>query len=492
MMHSVVEAVFFHAAAQPDQLCVADEQESVTYAQYAERIRNLAGALRAAGVKAGDTFVVEARQTGLYLSIELALHLLGAVFVPLERNCAPEKIAEIAERSRAVGIVSVKNADSRRPYFSYEQIRSMAQQGPALEELVFPSGGEMSEVLFSTGTTGKEKGIMLTHANDIALAENVMYGVKMEPDNVEMIPSPLNHSHGLRRYYANMVRGASVVLVSSVLNVKGLFSLFEKYGVNSMDLVPTALSVLLKLSKGKLGEYQDQIRYIQLGAAPLMEADKEQLKSLLPKSCLYNIYGSTESGCATVYEFGQSAEKKSCIGKPAYNAEIDIMDDNRQAMPSSSKEATGLLASRGAMNMLGYWEDPEETARVLADGYVYSNDEGYYDEDGDIILISRRGDVINVGGNKVSPEEIENAARKMSGVFDCACVPTEDALKGHVPLLFVQMEAGCAFDALAIRGFLAELLEPYKVPRYIEAIDKIPRTYNGKLLRRKLPKKPGE
>ena len=138
------------------------------------------------------------------------------------------------------------------------------------------------------------------------------------------------------------------------------------------------------------------------------------------------------------------------------------------------------------MVMNEYYKEPELTAETLRDGYIYSNDMGYVDADGDVILLGRRGDVINVGGNKVSPEEIEDAAKKLDGVADCGCIPVEDNAKGHVPKLFVQMASGREFDAKAIRSALAASLEPYKVPVYIVEIDKIPRSYNGKLLRKEL------
>ena len=161
------------------------------------------------------------------------------------------------------------------------------------------------------------------------------------------------------------------------------------------------------------------------------------------------------------------------------------MDDDRRPIEALANQ-TGLLATKGGMNMLGYWQDEAETQQVLADGIVYSNDIGYVDEDGDVILLGRKGDVINVGGNKVSPEEIENAAKAMAIVADCGCIPVADPAKGQVPKLFVQLAAGAAFDPIAIRTFLAQKLEPYKVPTIIEQIDVIPRSYNGKLLRKEL------
>ncbi|MBE6817230.1 MAG: long-chain fatty acid--CoA ligase, partial [Ruminococcaceae bacterium] len=207
--------------------------------------------------------------------------------------------------------------------------------------------------------------------------------------------------------------------------------------------------------------------------------------ALLPDTRLYNFYGSTESGCIVIYNFNTQNSKENCIGKPTHNAEILIVDDNHHPIESSS-ENTGLLASVGAMNMRGYYMDEEETKSVLVDGVVYTNDIAYFDEDGDIILLGRQGSVINVGGKKVSPDEIENAAKQIKGVIDCGCIPVPDGMLGSVPKLFVETKNEDAFDAVMIHNELAKMLEPFKVPKQIVWIEKIPRTFNGKLIRREL------
>lgn len=486
MYQSVIEAIAHHAAHSPDKLCLADDSGRVTYREYADRILRCAGALTAAGIAPGDTLVAEACQTIEYLALQQALQLIGAIFVPVEHNCAPDKIRSFAQRCGAKAVVSCKEGDfSPARGWTYASLVPQAEAAAPYAPAALPKREDVCEILFSTGTTGKEKGITLTHGNNIALAENVIHGVEMEPDNVELIPSPMNHSHGLRRYYANMVNGSTVILLGSLMNVKRFFSDLDEFGVNSMDLVPTALSVLLKLSKNKLADYRDRLRYIQFGAAPMMEADQQKIRELLPHTRLYNFYGSTESGCICIYDFNRPDDKKHCIGRPAYNADIFIVDDDRNPIASSAAR-TGLLASRGPMNMLGYWQDPEETGSVLVNGVVYSNDVAYFDEDGDIILLGRKGDVINVGGNKVSPEEIENLCKAIPGVADCGVIPVADPYKGNVPKLYVQMEPGQPFDPKAIRARLSDGLEPYKVPAFIEEIDKIPRSYNGKLLRKDL------
>lgn len=481
MFQSVVEAIFHHSKATPHKLCLADDTKALSYSEYACLILKYASCLKSLKIGGGDRVVAESCQTVDYLALQQALQLIGGVFVPVEHNCAESKIQGFAQRCDAKLIITEKPLGD----YTYSQLSEMAEGASPLEDYTFPSKETVCELLFSTGTTGKEKGITLIHQNNVALAENVIHGVKMQEDNVEMIPSPMNHSHGLRRYYANMVNGSSVVLLGSVMNIRRFFGAMDEFKVNSIDLVPAALTVILKLSKDLLGKYADQLRYIQYGSAPLAQQDVERVCALLPHTRMYNFYGSTESGCTCIYDFNDPDAKKSCIGKPTYNVDLRFADDDRNFI-EASRENPGCIATAGGMNMLGYWGDAEETQKVLEGGFVFSNDLGYMDEDGDVILMGRKGDVINIGGIKVSPDEIENAAKKMEGVADCGCIPVPHEAKGQVPKLFVQMSRGAEFDPKAIRSFLAHQLEPQKVPEYIEEIAKIPRSFNGKLLRKEL------
>jgi len=488
MFNSIIEAIFYFEKLQPNKLCVADDFRALTYCEYGSTIRRYALCLKVAGIVKGDKVVVEACQTVDYLAISHALQLLGAVLVPLEHNCADSKLIAVAKRVSARAIIAEKT-DGLKPYNSltYDALSLCLRDAEQYTQYSLPRSEEVSEILFSTGTTGKEKGIVITYANNIALAENVIHGVEMEKDNVEMIPSPMNHSHGLRRYYANMYNGSTVIILGSVMNVRRFFANLDTYGVNSIDIVPAALAVVLRLSKEKLSEYSDRIRYIQLGASPLAEQDRQKACRLLPQTRIYNFYGSTESGCTFIYNVNTENSKASCIGKPTYNTAFLTVDDDRNEVKATEANP-GLLATSGKMNMLSYWQDEAETAIALKNGIIYSNDICYVDGDGDIILLGRKGDVMNIGGNKVSPEEIENAAKEMDIIEDCGCVPIKDECKGQVPMLFVKIARGSQFDAVAIRKFLSTKLEPFKVPTLICEIDAIPRSFNGKLLRRELLK----
>lgn len=483
---SIVECIAFHAQHQPTKLCLADAKKSADYQQVWNNIYGLARQLREMGIKKGDCILVECTQNVDYMICEFAIQLAGGIFVPVEKNSAADKIREMISDVEGKLYIGKKAISESIPFFSIENVSDYQyEETPDLSSISFPQGCDTAEILFSTGTTGKSKGIELSHGNDVALAENVMYGVKMKEDNVELIPMPLSHSHGLRRCYGNMLNGSSAVFTNGVTLLQKVFDLMDQYHVTSMDLSPSNLSIIFKLSKDRLGDYADQMDYIQLGSAPLPEEDKLHLSRILPKTRLYNFYGSTEAGCSCLLDFNAASGKPGCIGKPAKNAQFIVVDENRKPI-QSSKENLGFLASSGSINMKGYWKAPELTKEAMADGFIYTKDLGYIDEEGFIYMLGRKDDVINYGGIKISPEEIESIVIKHPLVSDCACVPMKDPLTGQAPKLFVSLSDPQQYDPKDLKNYLQKNLDANKQPKTVEVIDEIPRTFNGKIQRNKL------
>lgn len=488
---SIVECIASHSYNMPDKLCLADSKNALSYKETWSNIYGLSLLLKNLGVSKGDCVVIECTQNADYMVCEFAIQLAGGVFVPLERNAAVARVEEI------ISDVDAKLLITKKPIVDNVQFLDITTVGEydykediILEDVVFPAPDDTAEILFSTGTTGKSKGIELSHGNDIALAENVKYGTKMKENNVELIPMPLSHSHGLRRTYGNMLNGSSAVFSNGVTLLKQVFDLMDKYSVTSMDLSPSNLSIIFKLSKDRLGDYADVMDYIQLGSAPLPENDKEHLARILPNTRLYNFYGSTEAGCSCLLDFNETSGKPGCIGKPAVNAHFIVVDENRRDITATATfDEPGFLASSGSINMKGYWKAPELTEEAMADGFIYTKDLGYIDEEGYIYMLGRKDDVINYGGVKISPEEIESVVVRHPFIADCACIPVKDALTGQAPKLFLTMKPGAEYDKKEFKSFLQEALDANKQPKFIELIDSIPRTFNGKIQRKKLMEK---
>ncbi len=486
MHQSIIEHIAAHACRQPDRLCLADSTQAITYGELWKRSHGLSKELSRLGAGQGDCVVVECNQSVDYMTCEFAIQLVGGIFVPLERNAAPHRVSEIVKNVSAKVYVGKKAFRPDLPFFPIDCASHFPDAKLADPASVsFPKKEATGEILFSTGTTGKSKGIELSHGNDVALAENVICGTRMKENNVELIPMPLSHSHGLRRTYGNLANGSAAVFVEGVTLLKNVFRLMDEYRITAMDLSPSMLSIIFKLSKDRLGDYAAQLDYIQLGSAPLPEADKLRLSRLLPNTRLYNFYGSTEAGCSCLLDFNSMSGKPGCIGKPAKNAQFIVVDEDRNIM-ESSKDRMGFLASAGSINMKGYWKEPGLTAETMENGYIYTKDLGYIDGEGYIYMLGRKDDVINYGGIKISPEEIESSVAKHPDIRDCACVPVKDPLTGQAPKLFLVLKDKDAYDQKTMKQYLSQILDANKQPKFIEVIDEIPRTFNGKIQRNKL------
>jgi long-chain acyl-CoA synthetase len=481
MVKSIVEAIAKNAAEMPDKFCLADSKVQVTYKEYYDKIQAAAANLLALGAASGDKIVEVMSQTVDCLAVLHAIQLIGAVVVPLERNDKEERTREILDATKAKILVVKKPIDGVK-CVSVEELIS----GDGKYSGEFPESNMSSNLLFTTGTTGKSKGVLMSHSADVAVSENIINGVEMKKNNVEILPMPLNHSFGLRRYYANMLNGSTGILMDGVIFVNVLFNNLDKFGATSMAVNPSALSIMFKLSGDKIGEYADQLDYVQTGSAHISEPDKIKLCKLLPKSRLYNFYGSTEAGCSCILDFNSPDNRENCIGKATCNSHFKVVGDDGKEIDSNA-DNMGRLICGGGMCMTEYFGEPALTAETMIDGYVYSNDLGYITDDGFVFLFGRCDDVINTGGNKVSPSEVEDAALQFPGVRDCACVPAPDAVMGQVPKLFVVKDNG--YDEGELLKFLGERLEYFQVPKIVDYIDEIPKTFNGKPLRRKLYEK---
>lgn len=485
---SIVECIARHSINQPDKLCLADSKKALTYSEVWSNIYGLSRHFTESGITKGDCIVIECTQNADYMICEFAIQLSGAVFVPLEKNAAVSRVEEITSDVDCKLYIGKKSIIGNIPFMDIKTVPEYNYTGEInIDEVTFPEANDTAEILFSTGTTGKSKGIELSHMNDFALAENVKYGTKMKENNVELIPMPLSHSHGLRRTYGNMLNGSSAVFSNGVTLLKQVFDLMDRYNVTSMDLSPSNLSIIFKLSGDRLGDYADVMDYIQLGSAPLPEEDKLHLARILPNTRLYNFYGSTEAGCSCLLDFNATSGKRGCIGKPAVNAEFIVVDENRNDITAAATaDEPGFLASSGAINMKGYWKAPELTEEAMADGFIYTKDLGYIDEDGYIYMLGRKDDVINYGGVKIAPEDIEGQVHKHPAIADCACIPIKDELTGQAPKLYIALKEDAEYDAKEFKSFLKSALDANKQPKVIEIIDEIPRTFNGKIQRKTL------
>ncbi len=483
-MDTILHYIQKYAQTQPDTMAVCELRKSVTYKEYWSSIRKTAGVLMGMGIRKGDHVMLRCTQNIDYLTVFSALQYMQALVIPVEKSTSVERVLEIGGRVDSECLISDKEADG----ISSIKIKDIIARAKDADEadLELPGENDRSMLLFTTGTTGSSKGVVMLHRGDVGIAGNVIEGTSMKKGNVEIIPMPLNHSFGIRRYQSDMVNGGTVCLMDGMVFIGTLWKLVEKYGATSMAISPASLGMIFHLSDERIADYADQLDYIQIGSAPLAEADKEKLLRLLPDTRLYNFYGSSEAGCACILEFSGNGNKTGCIGRPTVNSIVKFTDDAGNVVENGSPEAPALLSWGGSIVMEGYYNDPDLTAETLVGGYVRTKDLAYLDEDGDCILVGRADDVINYGGSKISPAEIENLALGYEYIDDVAFTSISDPITGELPVILVIQKDG--YDEAEFERFLTDRLESYKLPRKYIYVDNIPKTFKGSVLRKEVRK----
>lgn len=421
------------AVSSPDKVAVVCGDESMTYSQLWDAITRKAEALKAEGLKPQRPYVYRTNQDIDFLVTYCAVHTLKAVAVPIVHDA------------------------------SEEFFQSVKQE---VDAFTFPAG--VADALFTTGTTGKSKGAMLSELSLTASSENFTDRFPFSKDLCFIVSGPLNHIASLFKIHPTLSAGGTVCIVDGLKDMNVFFKAFDlPFKEFAAFLVPASLRIIIQYSYEKLCSLAPRISFIETGAAPISKDDMEKLSKALPHSRLYNGYGSTEFGSASAYDFNDGKYMEGCVGRPYKNVTIEIAPDS-----------TVVVSGLGVMS--GYVNDEENTRIVLADGKIHTSDLGYFDEDGLLHLTGRAGDVINVGGYKVNPIEVEGIASSYPGIKDSICIAAKHPVIGPVLKLLVVTDDAAAFDKHALAVFIKSKLEGYKVPTMYEVVDSIHYTYNGK------------
>ena len=440
----LVDYLAQHAEHQPNKLAVICGDERLTYAQLWQRVQ--AKSLNLSFPQSPNFSIVRTTQTADFLTTYLAIHLAGGVAVPLEKDIPEPRYQDICHR---------------------------------LQGCTVPEG--TADILFTTGTTGQSKGVIISHRTIIADAENLIEGQGFSSDLTFIVHGPLNHIGSLSKIYPVIMLGATLHILDGLKDADAFFRAFEPEGSPASPLgsskkyatffVPANIRYLLSFDARRFAALADRLDFLESGGAPLAHSDMLQLCQLLPHTRLYNTYASTETGIIATYNYNDGRCIAGCLGHPMSHSRVIITP-------------RGTIACQGDTLMSGYLNDPELSATVLHDNTVYMSDYGSIDDEGMLHIGGRENDVINVGGYKVAPTEVEDAAMSIPGVKDCICISTDHPIMGRALKLLVVMADGAEFSKRTIARQLAATLEPYKVPQLYEQVKTIARTYNGKLNRK--------
>ncbi|MDO4197513.1 MAG: class I adenylate-forming enzyme family protein [Erysipelotrichaceae bacterium] len=474
---TIVQRIFEHGSLIPEKTAIIVEDRITTYADLCRMISSYADILKDWGVKKGDRVIVQAVHDERCVAMYYAVHLLGAILVPVEKNAPEYRVNEIGEDVEAVCSVSLKKYDRENAH-EYDELSVDFTYNYPKE---FPSLDDPCEMVFTTGTTGKSKGVLLIHKNISWYAYTVAKAVEMKKDNRFFITTPLNHAGGMRRTHLSLANGCCVVYLDGLINIKKYFEIIEKYEVTSLYLPPVAIRVLINTSKDQMNRYADRIDFVYSSSSSLPVGDCAALRKLLPDTRLYNAYEASETPGVSVYDYNCDDFNNICMGKPNDGVEMKILTD--EGMISDSN-VQGQICVKSPMNMLKYYGSEELTASVMKDGWFVSNDLGQFNDKGEILYLGRKGDVINIAGYKIAPTDVEEKALLSDMLKECICIEDINA-KGFSSLkLLVVPKDKDTFNAKELISFMSNYLEPYKLPKSVDIIDEVNKTFNGKIDRK--------
>ena len=493
MFETFSEAVMRLAEEIPEKEALAFRKEILTYGELKRRVLAAAGALAHFGVKRGDRVLFSAVSKPETVVAYLAVLYVGGTAVFIDKNStAKNALAIYEETDAAVFLTDMKLEEMNIPA-RVESLKAVCR-GEALfpdeAEHVTPDPEEISEILFTTGTTGKPKGVMLSHRAVLSILKHTKEGIGIREDDKVLIPLPLHHSFSLRELRAAMYGGSTVVLQNGFTFAREIEQNLDQHGCTGMIAVPVSMELLREQMKDRFYEIMGRFRYIEIGAGSLTVEQRKRLAANLPDTELHNTWGSSETGGALFTNVSAEAGNPvhvTAIGKPLPDITVMILNEQDQPIESDVNH-TGRLALSGEMVMSGYWRAEELTAAALKGNLLLTNDVVYADSDGFIHMLGRSDDIINVGGEKVSPIDVENVACEYPGIKECGCVGVPDTMThlGEVPVLFYASDEEIP-DA-AIKAYIGANAEKYKIPAHFVRIDALPRNRMQKLDRKALKK----
>ena len=496
----------------PDRPAIIFEDMRLSYEELQDRVNRLANALADLGVEAGDRIAMLQVNTNEHVEVYFAAAKLDAVFVPLNfRARADELTYMINDSEPKVLILGIRYADLVRSFAGdlktvqhYITLEGSVEGWHSYDDLIasasdderFPEGDDddLTILMFTAGTTGFPKGVMLGHGSFSSYILSNVTPADPEEEERNILTVPLYHIAGIQAVMS-AIYGGRTLIIQRQFEPKGWMELVEKERANRAMMVPTMLKMLMDHPDFHKHDLSS-LSVITYGAAPMpLEVIKRAIKEF-PGMYFINAFGQTETA-ATITMLppedhilegsAEEVEKKlrrlASIGKPLDDVEVRIVDEDGE--PVTDGEVGEIVAS-GARLMKGYWHQETATAETLRGGWLYTGDLGYLDEDGYIFLSGRAKDFIKRAGEMISPEEVEQVLQSHPAIDEAAIIGIPDVNWGERVRAIVVLKQGQSAAEDEIVEYCRQRLSSYKKPESVVFTDELPRNPLGKVLKRVL------
>ncbi len=509
LVHSFLET---SAERYPDRQALFVSNQWYSYNFIEKRANQLAHLLVDNGVKRGDRVAFYIENSVEYVITYYAVLKTGAITVALNTELVADNVQYIMDDCGVdILLVSKKLFKKVEPLFSkrkrVEQLylwdskrsEQKDQSEPTLVHLPealesYPEHRpnrriidlDVASIVYTSGSTGKPRGVTLSHLNIVTNTRSIVDYLELSNEDRVMVILPFYYIYGKSLLNTHFFVGGSAVIDNRFLYPNAVLKTMQEQQATGFSGVPSTFTILLNRSNIRTLTFE-ALRYVTQAGGAMAPAVQKEVAEVFAPAKLFIMYGATEASARLSYlDPADLPRKWGSIGKAIPNVELFVADAQGNPLPAGEQ---GELVARGANLMSGYWNHPEETAKVLKHGLYYTGDIGVMDEEGFLYVVGRSKDMIKIGGRRASAKEIEDVLYEHADVVDAAVIGVEDDMLGEAPKAFIvlkEMPVEKNGKKEELLQFMSERLATFKIPKEIEIRESLPKNKSGKIQKLKL------
>jgi len=492
----------------PDKTLLTHKGKRTGYGEILKRSAALASALQGFGLRKGDRVVIALENGAEYIYAYFGVLLAGCVTVPISpATTAPgyfKIISGCSPKAVIAGPALLRNIEKQKNPHQFlfilvngnietawpagallTSFEECCSQGPGRLRLPDRSQEDLASIIYTSGTTGEPKGVMLSHRNLSANTASIVNYLGLTGSDSVMVVLPFHYSYGNSLLLTHIACGGTLVVENSFVYPNVALDMMNREQVTGFAGVPSTFAILYHRSNFRNTEFP-HLRYITQAGGPMAHSMAYEILNTVPHSKIYIMYGQTEAAARLSYLPPEDLHRKhGSIGKAIPGVSIEVLDAKGEPVKPGE---TGEIAASGENIMMGYWNDPDETAKTIRGGKLFTGDMATVDEEGYIYIVSRKSELIKSGAHRIAPREVEEAILEHPSVFEAAVVGKPDELLGESIWAFVVLKDGHECGASELLRLCSSSLPPFKLPKKFCFVPGLPRTESGKIKREELKK----
>jgi long-chain acyl-CoA synthetase len=473
---SVIKFLEEQVKKHPTKLAVIDDEKSLTFQELYQKVQNFSSSIILLNKK--NVISLCSENSISFIIAYLGIINSGKIVHLIQPEISEKNLQNQIWSSETGAIVcspSVKNVLSnylsiKIPIFEFNEVESKPSHNEKFEI------NDTAYLIYTSGTTAEPKGVPVSHSMIEFTTKNIVGILKYSDLDVDVLPLPLYHSFGLGCLHTSLCAGSTLVLLKNANNLEELLTSLKKYHATTLAVIPATLTKLLRLDKKILEECFTNIRLIITNSTSIPKNTVQDFKHILKKGHLATYYGLTEASRSTFMIFDETNDREESVGKAAPGVQIKIVGEAKDDCH------VGEIWIKGNNVIRKYWKNAEADKNIV-DGWLRTGDMGYFDKDNFLFLKGRIDDIINVGGQKISPYEIEEVVKQIPGIEDAVAFGVPHEIFGQIIKLNVVRTKDSTINKSEILTHCIKHLEKFKIPSKIDFVESIPKTDYGKVKR---------